>query len=85
MVPKLSVSAGGPNSGGAPVDDPNKTDDAADKLRDAMNVCRPLVEGTTTTTTVPAGGSTTTTVAPDDGGNGGGAAIDSTPSTTAAP
>ncbi|MEZ5180877.1 MAG: hypothetical protein R2702_03235 [Acidimicrobiales bacterium] len=67
--------------GGAPVDDPNRTDDPADKVREAMNACRPLVEGTTTTTT-PQEGATTTTLAPDEGGAGGGAAIDSAPSTT---
>lgn len=70
--------------GGAPVDDPARTDDTADQLRDAMSRCRTLFESstTTTTTTVPEGA--TTTVAPDDGGAGGGAvdggeSIDSTP------
>lgn len=71
--------------GGAPTDDPARTDDTADQLRDAMSRCRTLYDASTTTTTAPAG-STTTSVAPDDGGAGGGAAgdgasIDSTPTT----
>lgn len=57
--------------GGAPTDDPARTDDTADQLRDAMNGCRALVTPTTTAvpTTVAPDGATTT--APDDGGSSG--------------
>lgn len=52
-------------SGGAPVDDPKRTDDSADKLRDAMARCRTLQADSTTTTTTEASTVTTpTTVAP---------------------
>ena len=48
--------------GGAPVDDPERDDDSADQVREAMVECRAKLDA-----------STTTTVAPDDGGAGGGA------------
>ncbi|WP_426573070.1 hypothetical protein [Aquihabitans sp. McL0605] len=63
--------------GGAPVDDPAKTDDSADKLAKAMTRCKELQLSTapTTTTTAPGTGAgsggaaavTTTTGAPSDG------------------
>jgi len=40
--------------GGAPVDDPDSTDDAADKVRAALGKCRAEAEAATTTTSKPA-------------------------------
>lgn len=48
-------------SGGAPTDDPKRSDDSADKLREAMSRCRTLQGESTTTTAPPA---TSSTVAP---------------------
>lgn len=72
-------------SGGAPQDDPKRTDDSADKLREAMTACRNMQD--------EAGGSTstTTTSLPLDAGAGSGTAVGETapstisPSTTAGP
>jgi hypothetical protein len=61
-------------AGGAPVDDPAKTGESADKLAAAMAKCRELqvaASPTTTTTLAPAGdgaGSSTTLVAPGTDG-----------------
>jgi len=50
-------------AGGAPVDEPDRTDDAADKVREALTACRDTLAITTTTVTT-----TTTTSAPTDAG-----------------
>lgn len=42
--------------GGAPVDDPNRSDDSSDKVRDAMTKCREMFDheaASSTTTTEP--------------------------------
>lgn len=59
-------------SGGAPVDDTDRTDDTADKLNQAMTKCQQLLTealatSSTTSTTTPGGGPTTT-VAVDPSG-----------------
>lgn len=60
--------------GGAPADDPDRTDDATDKVRDALAACRAQLPTTTTTstatlpvaTTQPVGGSVDGSAAPTD-------------------
>lgn len=74
-------------SGGAPVDDPKKTNESADKLTEAMAACRELqiASQPTTTTAVPVEpeGGVSTTVSPD--GTGGAELNPASTTTTAAP
>lgn len=51
-------------AGGAPQDDPKRTDDTADKLRAAMAQCRTLQSEGAATSTVPISPLDTTTTAP---------------------
>lgn len=51
----------------APRDDPDATDDDADRLRDAMAACRELAVVTTTVTSSTSSTSTTAAPAPGDG------------------
>lgn len=64
--------------GGAPVDDPDRTDDSADKLRKAMDRCRTLQDQASAS-------STTTTSLPAGAGAGSGTAVGDTASSTTLP
>jgi len=68
--------------GGAPVDDPDRTDDTADKVREALVACQALIETTSTLPFEPPApadpGAGPATTLPTSGPDPNGAVIDTT-------